>query len=101
MTNATFRSVVRSPSLVSGISSNSLQRLEDQNIYGPTGVVARDIAVQRIGNRALQQCTERSRGVEVHFQAIEFAESKRLIQIRARAYAYIPSTFTKSITLKP
>src|SRR5580658_1544729 len=85
VTNATLRSVVRSPSLISAISSISVQRLEDQNIRCPTGVVTCDIPVQRIGNRALQQRTQGTRGVEVNLQAVKFAELKRLIQVaRAR-----------------
>src|SRR5580692_9192611 len=81
VTNATLRSVVRSRSLISAISSNLVQRLEDQNIHGPTGVVTRDIPIQRVRNRALHQCIHGTRGVEVNLQAVELSELQRLIQI--------------------
>src|SRR6185503_11515686 len=81
VTSATLRSAVRSLMRRSVISSNLAQRLEEQHVHGPTRVVAGNIAVQRVGNRALQQRAPRSGSVNVKFQAVEFAESQRLIQI--------------------
>src|SRR6202521_3440097 len=81
VTSAVFRASIRSSAPISAISSNLVQRLEDQYISGPTGVVARDIPVQRVGNRALHQRTQRTGRVEVNFQAVELAELERLIQV--------------------
>src|ERR1700722_7352324 len=76
-----IRSLSRSSGRGSAIRVDLVQRLEDQNISGPTRVVARDVPIQRIGDGALHQRTQRTRRVEVDLQSVELAESERLLRV--------------------